>query len=137
MAEETMINTEGQNATTAETEEKGRMFTQDEVNAIIRDRLTRERAKSPVDEREQALSARESKLDCREYIAGKKYPAALLDIFSTDDTEAFKVSVDKLIEAFPAIVGEERPAGTGSIGNFPRNRNHISDPVAEAFKPQK
>ena len=46
-----------------------RTFTQEEVNRIVADRLARERAKSEpslADEREQALKAREAKLDCRE-----------------------------------------------------------------------
>ena len=120
-------------------EQAGRTFTQDEVNAIIRDRLARERAKAevPADGREQALAAREAKLDCREYISEKGYPAALLDIFDTSNAEGFRHSIEKLVKAFPAIIGKS-PAytGMGSLGNFPqRHESREKDPVADAFKP--
>ncbi len=70
------INQNGQQPTTPTPEAsggqgKGRTFTQEEVNRIVADRLAREKAKaepSPADEREQALKAREAKLDCREYL---------------------------------------------------------------------
>ena len=48
-----------------------RMFTQDDVNRIISERLARERQKtepSAIDEREIQLKARESRLDCRDYL---------------------------------------------------------------------
>ena len=61
-----------------------KMFTQDDVNRIVSERLAREREKltqqPKEDEREQALKARENKLDCRDYLDAKKYPAALLDV---------------------------------------------------------
>lgn len=131
---------EQNNATRAEIlgQEQGRTFTQEEVNAIIRERLAREREKSvpQTDEREQKISARESRLDCREYISENSYPAALLDVFCTDNAESFKNSVDKLLEAFPMIAEQKLPTGTGSSGNFARNRDCCKslDPVAEAFR---
>lgn len=117
----------------------GKTFTQDEVNTIIRERLARERAKAdtPTDNREQSIIARESRLDCREYINAKEYPAKLLDIFDTANIEQFKESVDKLIEAFPSIVDRKPIGGTGGAGNFPRRHEPIGkDLVAEAFKPK-
>ena len=126
---ETSVETEGQ--------EQGRTFTQNEVNAIVRDRLAREREKgSQPNERERDLSAREARLDCREYIVEKSYPAALLDVFSTDNADTFKESVEKLVKAFPGILGKEIPMGTGSSGNFRRDRSGstIDDPIAAAFK---
>ena len=139
MTDEIRTTATEQDATPAGTEgqEQGRTFTQDEVNAIVRDRLAREREKvSQPNERERDLSAREARLDCREYIAGKSYPAALLDVFSTDNADAFKESVEKLVKAFPGILGKETPMGTGSSGNFRRNRSSstIDDPIAAAFK---
>lgn len=119
------------------TEDSGRMFSQDEVNAIVRDRLARERAKtsSQSEDIEKTLAVREARLDCREYIADKQYPSALLDVFNTDDAEAFKTSVEKLVKAFPAILGKQTASGTG--GAFPphRRRVTIDDPIAAAFKP--
>ena len=48
-----------------------KMFTQDDVNRIVSERLARERQKtepSAIDEREIQLKARESRLDCRDYL---------------------------------------------------------------------
>lgn len=143
MTEERKVNEatqEQNNATQAEIsgQEQGRTFTQEEVNAIVRDRLAREREKTvpQIDEREQEISAREARLDCREYISENSYPEALLDVFCTDNVESFKNSVDKLLKAFPVIAEQKMPVGTGSTGNFARNRDNCksNDPVAEAFR---
>ena len=127
-------------------------FTQEEVNRIVSDRLARERDKSAQqpheDEREKALKAREARLDCRDYLDSKKYPAALLEILGCSDTEQFKTTVDALAKAFPdafTVPTEQRltgacPApvppmyasGTGRWGCCSLS----GDPVADAFKPQ-
>ena len=115
-----------------------KLFTQEEVNRIISDRLAKERAKAEPkeDEREQALKARENRMDCREYIAGKKYPVELLDILDTGNAETFKSIADKLAKAFPAMLKSQTPPpyapGTGS-GNVVFS----TDPIAAAFKPPK
>lgn len=113
----------------------GKTFTQDDVNRIVSERLAKERTKAEPkeDEREQALKARESRLDCREYIAGKKYPVELLEILDTGDADRFKAIADKLAKAFPAITQSQVPPpyapGTGTTGCF------TADPIANAFKP--
>lgn len=113
----------------------GKTFTQDEVNRIVSERLAKERAKAEPkeDEREQALRAREARLDCREYIAGNKYPAALLDILDTGNAESFKAMADKLVKEFPTMLQSQTPPlyspGTGTYGGF------SVDALAAAFKP--
>ncbi len=117
-----------------------KLFTQDDVNRIVSDRLARERAKaepSPEDEREADLKAREARMDCREFLSDKKYPADLLDILPTADVEAFKASVETLAELFQQPAPK---AGTIRVdlgaplgGNPPRN----ADGIANAFKPPK
>lgn len=85
----------------------GRMFTQDEVNKIVSERLAREKAKaepSAIDERENALKAREARLDCRDFLESLGSKAAtgvkaLLDILDTTDSEKFKKTVNALLEA--------------------------------------
>lgn len=93
-------------------------FTQEEVNRIVSDRLARERDKSAQQpqegEREKALKAREARLDCRDYLDSKKYPAALLEILGCSDTEQFKTTVDALAKAFPdafTVPTEQRLTG--------------------------
>ena len=126
-----------QNAATAEQSGgQGRTFTQDEVNQIVSDRLARERAKheeSPQEMKEKELSARESRLSCREYIAEKKYPVELLDIFDTSDASAFQASVEKLEKVFPQLFSHTPPprivaATRGLVGN---------DLIAQAFRKER
>lgn len=115
----------------------GKLFTQDELNRIVSERLARDRADrgtpSEADEREQALKAREARLDCREYLNSKKLSAALLDVLDTADVEKFKTAVNTMVEQFPAIaqtddVPPPYAAGTGT-GRF------THDAIADAFKP--
>lgn len=117
-----------------------KMFTQDEVNRIVSDRLARERAKAEPqeDEREKALKAREARIDCREYISNKNYPAALLDVLDVSDAEKFKQIVDKLVQQFPAILGDNTPKnfpqfGANVGGSMPRGKVDFS----AAFEPPK
>ena len=117
-----------------------RILSQEEVNRIVADRLARERAKaepSPADEREQALKAREAKLDCREYLDAQGYPAALLDVLDSSDTAKFKASVEKLVKAFPALIGAQRRTFEGwKPGASSRSSGGCPDPIAAAFKPK-
>ena len=126
-------------------------FTQEEVNRIVSDRLARERDKSAQqpqeDEREKALKAREARLDCRDYLDSKKYPAALLEILGCSDTEQFKTTVDALAKAFPdAFTGPTEQRLTGACpapvppmyasGTGRWGCSLSGDPVADAFNPQ-
>lgn len=77
-------------------------FTQDEVNRIVSERLSRERAKveasdnNDIEAREADLKHRENTFSCKEYLSGEKLPHGLLDVFSTDDVETFKSNVEKI-----------------------------------------
>lgn len=115
----------------------GKVFTQEEVNQIVSDRLARERAKQPTeDDREKALKAREARLDCWDYLNSKKYPADLLDVLDCSDVEKFKTSVDTMVEKFPAMVQAQTPPmyarGTGTTPMIHQD----NDPISAAFKPQ-
>lgn len=76
------------------------MFTQAEVDRIIKERLERDRAKrapaepTEAEKREAALTARESRLSCREHLLDNGLPSSLLDAFDTSDVEKFKKAVD-------------------------------------------
>lgn len=119
----------------------GKTFSQEDVNRIVSERLARDRADraaapSPADEREAALRAREARLDCRDYLDSKKYPAALLDVLDSSDVEKFKAATDTLVKQFPAIArANEIPPpyafGTGTGGNYGSGGGLIAD----AFKP--
>lgn len=137
------------NTTNATPAENGgeKIFTQSEVNDIIRERLARERAKSepsPLDEREQALNereaalkARESRAACEDYlkemgIAGKRWPM-FLDTLDTNDVDRFKKIVDVLGAPYiPTITttGANTP-------NPPTNSGRSSDAeLQKAFAPK-
>ena len=117
----------------------GKTFTQEEVNRIVSDRLAREREKQPKDdEREQALKAREARLDCRDYLDSKKYPAAILDVLDCSDVEKFKTTADAIVDKFPAIVGMDGMGGKypqfispDQGSGMPRGDTDLAD----AFKP--
>lgn len=125
---------------------KGRTFTQDEVNQIVSERLARERSKgepSPLEQKEADLNRREAKLSCREYLSEMNYPESLLDLFSTDSKEDFQASVEKLKKAFPHIFDKKE---TGIIcygcedGVYSTGQEHgvplrveTSDAIARAF----
>lgn len=120
------------NATPAATggqQQAERTFTQAEVNQIVADRLARERKSTPnsaaeptpEEVRAKELDAREAALSCREYIAGKKYPEKLLEVFPTSDAKAFEASVEKLLEAFPQII---RTQSTGTTATFATGGEH-------------
>ena len=116
----------------------GKTFTQDEVNRIVSERLAREREKftqqPQEDEREKALKAREARLDCRDYLDSKKYPAALLDVLDSSDAEKFKAAADLLVKQFPGVVAADLtpPPYAPGTGSGPVGFDH--DPFAEAFR---
>lgn len=139
------------NADPAETgENKGKLFTQDEVNRIVSERLNREREKAaqaaaqtaepaPDDDiarRRAELTEAENRVKCKEFLLDNKHPAALLDLYDTKDFEAFKSHVEKLLKAFPLI---STGGGTGSRGFFPINREKYTDEKSAldaVFKPK-
>lgn len=125
-----------------------KVFTQEDVNRIVQERLARERAKTPADqltemqERTADLEKREAALSCREYIAENGYSKALLDVFSTDNADAFKGSIDALHKAFPGLDLSEgsrqtKPLSTGMSHECGSECwRGYDDDIASAFKPK-
>lgn len=122
----------------------GRTFTQDDVNRIVSERLAHEREKLQASardtEREKALAAREARLDCREYLDAQGYPAALLDVLDSSDTDRFKTAVEKLVQTFPQITGGSsaptRHFEGWKPGEATGGSSATPDPIAAAFKPK-
>ena len=139
-------NTEQQPATPTPEAKGGqgseKMFTPDDVNRIVSERLARERTKAEptaIDERESQLKARESRLDCRDYLEdlAKDGKAAsnvvkLLDVLDTSDTEKFKGTVAALME-LGAFNPQLEPLKIPTVDYRCTN----TDPIAEAFKLKK
>lgn len=123
-----------------------RLFTQEEVNQIIKKRLERrkeevaetadqiqQRVDKAIAERNADLDRRASRLDCQEYIVESGYPKELLDSIDTSDVEAFKQKADMMVRVFEsrqarqiAPIGSFEPIMTGSKG-----------PIASAFAPDQ
>lgn len=104
--------------------EDGRMFTQEEVNRIIKQRLakvketnmaTEEEISKKVDEavaaRTAELDAKEQLINCRQYLIEKRYPKELLNALDTSDFDNFKQKADSLVSVF-AGVGRSAPFGS-------------------------
>ena len=134
-------------------ENKGKLFTQDEVNRIVSERLNREREKAaqtaaqaaetaPDDDtarRRAELTEAENRIKCKEFLLdNKQYPAALLDLYDTKDFEAFKANAEKFLKAFPQL----RASGVIRVNTAPfpsyRDTGACSepDPIASVFKPK-
>lgn len=114
-------------------------FTQDDVNRIVQERLSKERSKletasqDTLAEREAAITARENKMSCKEYIEEKGYNAKLLDILDTGNSEVFKKTVDELSSVFGFAGGGIRlSSGAHMSGDSILEK----DLIAEAFKPK-
>ena len=60
---------------------EGKIFTQDDVNRIVQDRLAKDRAKSSeeITKREQELLQREFRLNSRQKLIDRGYPENILD----------------------------------------------------------
>ena len=94
-----------------------KMFTQEEVNNIVRERLNRVKAgaaeqderatalderEAAVQQREQAMQQKESRVACEDHCKAKGYDTAFLDLLDTSDPERFTVLLDKLHETAAA-----------------------------------
>lgn len=84
----------------------GRLFTQEEVNGIIKERLQRQRSKTDEEHARQLsaqaaeIAARESRLACKEFLLDSGYPQQLLDILDTSNPETFKSKAEEAAKAF-------------------------------------
>jgi len=124
-----------------------KMFTQDEVNRIISDRLARERAKAELPkederemalrEREKALEARESKYKCADYLKEINIAAVcmddLMEALDTTDFDKFKAVMDRLGKYFMVQTSER---GAPPPANPPKLYKSNEEKIARAFKPK-
>lgn len=120
------VNT-GDDSAAAAGEEK--MFTQEQVNEIVRKRL-KEKKESEITSQElearaAELDARENRLKCREYLIEKGYRADLLDIIDTSDAEEFEKKADAVSQMYGSVGTDVAPLaslddfGGQSAAGFP------------------
>ena len=139
--EENMVKNEVSEGTIAgENKEGEKLFTQEQVNEIIRKRLKQQKENSVStpenDARATELTKRENRLNCREYLLDKGYPAELLDIIDTSDVEAFKSKADKASQVygsrqqdtFVAPLASTEPTSYNAVGSVFENKKHTPKP---------
>lgn len=114
-----------------------RLFTQDDVNRIVQERLSRVKTDSAPQfaDKEKELAQREARLNCREFLEETKYPTALLEILDTTDFEKFKTTVNLMAEKLPNAFA--RPTGFRTNIGLPLQSpsGGGADHLAGAFMP--
>ena len=130
-------NTGDAGTTTPQAEDK--TFTQDQVNAIIGERLQKERqkAESDIAKREQELSQREFLLNAKSTLTEKGLPAELAD-YIIADPEALEKAVNLLtehIKSNKARIAEVARGlrGAGMTGKPSQPLFSAPDPIREAM----
>ena len=118
-------------------QQKEKLFTQEQVNEIVKKRLAKVKqgeAEPPEDyvaksvkltEKETELTAKENRLSCHEYVIEKGYPKELLNTLDTSDVEKFKERADML----NGIYGRKDVQPFGSV----EFDGYGSGPIEQAF----
>lgn len=135
-------NTEGQNMTQQEGTQQGagagqqqeKLFTQEEVNRIVGERLARVKNQpdnSGYAEREHELNQREMRLDARERLADAGIPKELLPLVNCSSKEDMENSIKLITAHFGA---SNRPANSyrmkvsgGAFGNTGASTSKITN----------
>ena len=101
MSENITNTAEGGNTTPQEE----RTFTQEQLNAIVGERLQKERQKSEADivQREQELAKREFMLSAKSTLTEKGYPVELLDNLNCADSESLEKILDTIDSSIESI----------------------------------
>lgn len=101
------------------------LFTQEEVNEIIRKRLYERKSEKEknkcteedyqkreqdLSDRESAMALRESRISCMEYIKKNNYPDELLEALDTSDFKTFKENAERISNAYNRMKNNMRTA---------------------------
>ena len=122
-----------------------KMFTQEEVNNIVRERLNRVKAgaaeqderatalderEAAVQQREQAMQQKESRAACEDHCKAKGYDTAFLDLLDTSDPEKFTALLDKLHETAAADLKAQQEADAQNHRQLPAFGDHRAHALA-------
>ncbi|MGI6010180.1 MAG: hypothetical protein ACOX8H_01605 [Ruminococcus sp.] len=104
-------------------QQEEKLFTQEEVNKIVRDRLSRAKhlPAAEFDRRERELNEREMRLDAREKLADAGIPKELLPLVNCSSKENMESSIELINAYFKKPEG--RPYRIMSTG-VPSHNNH-------------
>lgn len=108
-----------ENKTTNTNPEAGeKTFTQEQVNAIVGERLAKEKTKNEAAlvQREQEIAKRELKITARERLASEGLPAELLEALNISDPETLERSIAIIKKAVKKSNNETGPQHGFKIG---------------------
>lgn len=124
------MSTENLNAETnvTQTENKGetnKTFTQEQVNAIVSDRLARDRQKQSeeMSKKEQELAQREFRLNSRQKLIDRGYSESLMDALNCSSEEAF----NKALDIIDSLIKERTPSKEQA--ELEKNRARFTTPM--------
>ena len=132
-------NTETPTNNATQTDSGEKLFTQEQVNQIVSERLARERGKAATEQaaadKASDIARREQVLKCREFVAdNKQYPAKLLEVLDTSNFDSFKAQADKLLEAFPHLGSTFKTVGAYTPTPPARVDQSADDLIRKAFR---
>lgn len=95
---------------------EGKTFSQDEVNAIIKDRLAKEKdkAQKQFEALTKDLARKELDFTAKELLSSKGIPADILGALKYDDEETLKASVAIVEKLFKPTAPDYKPAAGGA-----------------------
>lgn len=111
--------------------EDNKTFTQEEVNAIVQDRLAKEKAKyeKQIADLQADVNRREKRLNAVDLLKQKELPAELIDLVDLKDEDSMNNSIALLDKTYKQQHGaDEKPGYTPAGG-----RTHYVDPIRSAM----
>lgn len=129
-------STEGTQTSTEGVQQNGKVFTQDDVNRIVQERLAKEKGKASnnedfekrsaeLDKRMTELDARENKLNAITALRNAGYPDELADVIKCGNVDELK----KSMEIIDKIIKERIPAGWSKGLEAKRSRVVFTTPI--------
>lgn len=136
MADLQNTSTEGTQTSTEGVQQNGKVFTQDDVNRIVQERLAKEKGKASnnedfekrsaeLDKRMTELDARENKLNAITALRNAGYPDELADVIKCGNVDELK----KSMEIIDKIIKERIPAGWSKELEAKRSRVVFTTPI--------
>lgn len=119
------LNTETNVTQTENKGETNKTFTQEQVNAIVSDRLARDRQKQSeeMSKKEQELAQREFRLNSRQKLIDRGYSESLMDALNCSSEEAF----NKALDIIDSLIKERTPSKEQA--ELEKNRARFTTPM--------
>lgn len=117
---------------------QGKTFTQEEVNAIIQSRLSREKEKNAAEnaaalaEREAQLHERELRLKLKESMIDNNIPKELANIIKVTDNSDIEKAVELLKNHIKS--SEDKKPAFRKLGGDPPRQEKMTDPFRRAMR---